>query len=279
MNKFNFLDILYCKKCQKSLKLKNQKLYCDTCKSVFLSEKGVFDFNKGADILVESYQYFQSVDDPYRLKSSPKIVLAGHNRKLQILTRLFERYNLEHKTILDVGSGESIPPFLKQCKAGIIQDISKKALQRSSQKVKDSKFIFVASNQEIPCFSNSIDLIFSGEMLEHVKNPERFIEELFRILKLGGKLILTTPNRKALFYRILGFDYSVCPQHISLQSYSSLIKLLKKRFKIHKIYGFNQSFFHYIDRIITNQLLCRIWAKTFLNKPKYATSLIVECKK
>jgi 2-polyprenyl-3-methyl-5-hydroxy-6-metoxy-1,4-benzoquinol methylase len=41
----------------------------------------------------------------------------------------------------------------------------------------------------------SFDVVISSEMLEHTDAPERAIEELARVLRTDGLLVLTTPNR------------------------------------------------------------------------------------
>jgi 2-polyprenyl-3-methyl-5-hydroxy-6-metoxy-1,4-benzoquinol methylase len=41
----------------------------------------------------------------------------------------------------------------------------------------------------------SFDLVISSEMLEHTEAPARAVAELGRVLKAGGLLVLTTPNR------------------------------------------------------------------------------------
>jgi SAM-dependent methyltransferase len=41
-------------------------------------------------------------------------------------------------------------------------------------------------------------------VLEHVEEPEAFIQELVRVVKIGGRVVLSSPN----FFRVLGFrDY------------------------------------------------------------------------
>lgn len=275
-------NIICCINCKGKLKTKGKQLYCSRCKTSFPIEDGIFDFNKKNDKLVEEYQDFTSKGDSYGFGSAPKIVIEGHKRKLQILTNLFKKYNLKNKKVLDVGAGESIPKFIEGCKIGIIQDISKNVLKRSRKsikKTKSNKFIFITSNQNLPCFSDSIDVVFAGEIIEHVKDPHKFINELHRVLKVGGKLVLTTPNKKAIIFRLTGFEYAKHPHHISLQDYNSLIKILSKKFKIKGIYGFNQSFFHIMDKFIKNKKICRWWAKLFFKRPKYAANLIVECEK
>jgi SAM-dependent methyltransferase len=48
-------------------------------------------------------------------------------------------------------------------------------------------------NQAIPLENESVDLIICIEVLEHLSNPKRAMEEMARVLKPGGHLFLTTP--------------------------------------------------------------------------------------
>jgi SAM-dependent methyltransferase len=47
--------------------------------------------------------------------------------------------------------------------------------------------------ERIPLEDNSIDGALSTQTLEHVPNPERIVQEWFRVIKCGGKLLLTVP--------------------------------------------------------------------------------------
>ena len=44
--------------------------------------------------------------------------------------------------------------------------------------------------------SNSFDTIVSFQVIEHIKDDRKFLEEMWRVLKPGGKAIITTPNIK-----------------------------------------------------------------------------------
>jgi SAM-dependent methyltransferase len=47
----------------------------------------------------------------------------------------------------------------------------------------------------LPFDDDSFDVVLTFETIEHVPWPDRFVEELSRLLKSGGTLVLTTPNR------------------------------------------------------------------------------------
>lgn len=43
-------------------------------------------------------------------------------------------------------------------------------------------------------YRHSFDAIIASEIIEHLENPRHFARECFKLLKPGGKLILSTPN-------------------------------------------------------------------------------------
>lgn len=55
--------------------------------------------------------------------------------------------------------------------------------------------ILLGDAVRIPLADGAIDLLVSFETLEHVPEPERFLGEAHRVLKGGGRLVLSTPNR------------------------------------------------------------------------------------
>lgn len=57
----------------------------------------------------------------------------------------------------------------------------------------------------LPFPENSFDVLLCVEVLEHVPDPDRFLADLYRVLKPGGRLILTIPWSARLHH--LPHDY------------------------------------------------------------------------
>lgn len=67
--------------------------------------------------------------------------------------------------------------------------------------VRDSEFTDVVADLDKPLTmfnDNSIQNIFAGEVIEHLKHPFAFLQECFSILKPGGRMIITTPSAEGL---------------------------------------------------------------------------------
>lgn len=55
----------------------------------------------------------------------------------------------------------------------------------------------------LPFETESFDLVYAGEILEHLYFPDNFLKEVNRVLKKSGKFVLTTPNIASWYNRIL----------------------------------------------------------------------------
>lgn len=73
-------------------------------------------------------------------------------------------------------------------------DISLPAL-RYAQHLQPVGSYACADALDLPLGQQSFDVIISFETLEHLPNPQRFLHEALRVLRPGGMLILSTPNR------------------------------------------------------------------------------------
>jgi len=55
------------------------------------------------------------------------------------------------------------------------------------------------SGEDIPLKDGSIDFIYCFEVLEHVQNPHKVLEEIYRLLKKGGKAYIATCNYDSFY--------------------------------------------------------------------------------
>jgi ubiquinone/menaquinone biosynthesis C-methylase UbiE len=115
--------------------------------------------------------------------------------------KILEKINLDpNDVILDIGcaSGRQIFLMSPYCKKAVGIDISpsfieegKKYLQRKNIKNVE---LLISLAEDIPFPENYFDKILCAELLEHVIDPGRVLKEIHRVLKRGGKLIITVPN-------------------------------------------------------------------------------------
>lgn len=96
-------------------------------------------------------------------------------------------------SILDVGSGSS--PYRNLFKNHEFKTHDFKQLSSDQLLHKDGygQIDYVSDIEKIPVKNNSFDVIICTEVLEHVPNPIEALKEMARILKTGGKLLITTP--------------------------------------------------------------------------------------
>jgi len=99
------------------------------------------------------------------------------------------------KKVLDVGCGDGTR--LKQLvdKKGQFYglEISKLALSLAQKKYTDIKFV-MANAAAIPFQNSYFDLVYSAYALEHFTSPQKAINEMIRVTKGGGEIVLIAPN-------------------------------------------------------------------------------------
>lgn len=98
--------------------------------------------------------------------------------------------------ILEIGSGVST--MTEPGKGIIYSDISPEALQHLTAH-KAIHHGLVMSVTHIAFRDESIPVIICSEVLEHVKDDEAALDEMYRVLEPGGSLILTVPVHPQYF--------------------------------------------------------------------------------
>lgn len=148
--------------------------------------------------------------EAYRRKLQEELTTEGHyavSDELQLFTQgaIWPRA-LRGKTVADVGcAGGS---FLDHV-AGLASEavaiepcsIYHESLERRGYKV------FPYATKAGGDYSGRIDLAVSSQVIEHVRNPRIFLEDIRPLLSVEGLLIVSTPNRDDILMELLPDDF------------------------------------------------------------------------
>ena len=96
----------------------------------------------------------------------------------------------------------------------------------------DNFELVISDGASIPLPDNSVDLVYSNQLMEHLhpEDAEEQLQEVFRVLKPGGRYVFMTVNRLNGPWDISAFfdDEATC-FHLQEYSIGDLAKLLKKQ--------------------------------------------------
>ncbi len=99
--------------------------------------------------------------------------------------------------VIDLGCGVGLPCYLvrdkkKNCETWGV-DISDEIIRMNKQTDPQTKWFqgYIGGLDFLP--ENYFDVVFCGEVIEHLDDPSFLFKDAYRILKKGGKLIITTP--------------------------------------------------------------------------------------
>jgi SAM-dependent methyltransferase len=76
-------------------------------------------------------------------------------------------------------------------------DISVSRLRLAQTRLGNQAALLQIGSGTLPFATGSFDLVFVTEVIEHLKEPNQLLDEVYRILTPQGRLILTTPNSQA----------------------------------------------------------------------------------
>jgi SAM-dependent methyltransferase len=78
--------------------------------------------------------------------------------------------------------------------------------------------------------SHAFDVVTAWDVIEHVPDPVLTMAEIYRVLKPGGSLLLSTPNSEACQVRLWGRHWAGwdVPRHLQVFSYRTLYRLLER---------------------------------------------------
>lgn len=177
---------------------------CKECETLYINprptEEQLADFYKNS----QNYAFWNEHIFPATDDARRENIFRPRAEKVK---EICESLNFQPKTLVEVGAG--FGTFCEEItKLNFVEEIT--AIEPTpglAQTCRDKGLNVIESPIEEANFDDeSIDLVCSFEVLEHLFSPADFLAKFARILRPGGLAILTNPNGK-------GFDVVVSPEH------------------------------------------------------------------
>ncbi|HVS90639.1 MAG TPA: class I SAM-dependent methyltransferase [Mucilaginibacter sp.] len=143
----------------------------------------------------------------------------------------------EDKVVLDIACGEGYGSKLIASKAREVigVDIDGETIKTAQSKYKASNLSYKqGSADKMPIPDSSVDLVASFETIEHHDKHDEMMQEVKRVLKPGGSLIISSPEKTG--------EVSFNEFHVKELTFNEFKGLISKYFKYHKFY--NQKIVH-----------------------------------
>ena len=251
MNKF-FFDELCCPKCKRKVIPKDDYWVCNDCLQKIVTIEGNIIEVMPEKFSMDTKLSLNKWEQVYKSILSNKDYEAQkqeYDRKYleDTLSQISADFRFKRNDVyLEIGCG---PMFLGQeiAKLGLKVigiDFSLSALiiaKKMLEKNKIKNYLLIHGDiQNMPIREGAIDLIFGGGVIEHFKNTDKAVSEVYRVLKKGGTCFNSVPqlNLGSLTYRQV---WGNIPNFPVLKQVAEFIhiKLLKKK---HMRFGYELSF-------------------------------------
>lgn len=121
----------------------------------------------------------------------------AERRRAEATTHLLQPHRED--AILDVGCGEGyqLSFVIKHSKQAIGIDTSKNALAEAKKRVGKAEFV-CASAERIPFRPHLFGKVICLEVLEHLRSPQKCIDEINFVLKNKGILVVSVPYKETI---------------------------------------------------------------------------------
>lgn len=160
--------------------------------------------------------------------------------RVELVRKLVEKHSQKRQVLVEVGPGSGL--FLEELtKTNLFEFVvGVEPTPELAQTLRDKglnvvqKPIEAVLEAELVGNKQSVDVIVSFEVIEHLFAPAEFIDKCAKLLKPGGLLLLTCPNSQGFDIATLGpLSSAVDTEHLNLFNPQSLGKLIEKHgFKI-----------------------------------------------
>jgi 2-polyprenyl-3-methyl-5-hydroxy-6-metoxy-1,4-benzoquinol methylase len=210
---------------------------CSACRCLFLNPMP-------ADEEIAGFypnQYWWSAAKPGLLKKFEgiyrRVALRGH---ISFISKAAgDRAGLE---LLDVGCGSAALLGLMKRRGFRVMGVDFSSEAAAVAKDENGVQVVVGSLQDAAFPDASFDIVTLFHVMEHVTNPRNVLQEVGRILRPGGSVVLQVPNIDSWQFRIFGAKWYGLdiPRHVIDYSSEAILRLLSEAgFAVKRIRHFN----------------------------------------
>jgi len=161
---------------------------------------------------MSSLDYFNEIAESWNVIRSEYF---DERLKYKVLSKV----NIKDKVVADLGCGTGFLSLALALDASIVFSIDQSVnMLRESRKLMETKkfdnvYPIKSSIDNLVLFDESVDVVFINMALHHVKDAKKAIDEMFRIIKKDGTLIISDVQehngewaREEMFDEWLGFS-------------------------------------------------------------------------
>lgn len=201
---------------------------CGECGTLFINPRPtpeVLDFYYGTS---ENYKYWSSVIFPASEKTRRERIFRP---RVDRVLSFCDRFGVGRGTFLEVGAG--FGTFCEELRErGVFDRII--AVEPTPDLVRSCRSrgleVFADTIERVNLPEESVDVVASFEVVEHLFRPEEFVSQCIRFLKPGGVVFLTCPNGRGFEIATLKeHAQSVDPEHLNYFNPGSLSLLLSRK--------------------------------------------------
>jgi ubiquinone/menaquinone biosynthesis C-methylase UbiE len=181
----DLLNVLCCPVCRHELTVSNDSkfLECKSCERYHIKE--------GVPILMRGKSVYDDLYSQMNFSNSP----FGYNQEYAVwrksqINKQIAKYLIEG-TVLDDGGGYG---FLKECLDKRRNKYYNLDCSYEILRYDNSELRCIGEGEALPFKDEVFDNVVSGDVLEHVQDKLKYLEESYRVLRYGGIFIINTPR-------------------------------------------------------------------------------------
>jgi len=198
--------------------------------------------------------------------------------------RHFIRNNIDYHSCisafsLDIGCGFSLESQTSDFKKYKLQTLGSISCDLVRSEIKLQNFV-QCDGQKLPFKDGSFDVVFLMQVIEHVPHLHDLLQEINRILKQKGVLMLTTPNLYSInSYRDPNHLWHFTPRTLcfTLKNYFSAIKITGN-YGPWILYNFSHSFSSPVLRSFMLNIT-KLFSIVFFRFPSISNNIGARCVK